>query len=191
MRSSSLAALFMCFVSSSVFAQWDLVNEESSVTYVSIKKSKVGENNSFTKIKGKINDTGEVEVSIDLSSVETNIEIRNKRMKEILFNTARFAEATISGSVNLTRANNLEVGKAYTDSINLNLSLHGVSNKVNSTVIIIKLSDERLFITSLSPVLVNAGDYGLSEGVEKLRNIAKLPSISSVVPVTFSLTFKN
>jgi len=49
----------------------------------------------------------------------------------------------------------------------------------------------QVMITSIKPVIINAEDYKLSEGVEMLRSVAKLSSISMAVPVTFSLVFKK
>ena len=40
-------------------------------------------------------------------------------------------------------------------------------------------------------VVVQAGDYALATAVEKLREIAGLPSISTAVPVTFALEFSQ
>jgi len=38
---------------------------------------------------------------------------------------------------------------------------------------------------------VNASQVGLLAGIEKLRELAGLPSISPAVPVTFSLIFEQ
>jgi hypothetical protein len=46
-----------------------------------------------------------------------------------------------------------------------------------------------LQISNARPVVINAGEFELTRGVEKLREIAGLPSISPVVPVQFSLYF--
>jgi hypothetical protein len=42
---------------------------------------------------------------------------------------------------------------------------------------------------SKKPVVVNAPEFKLAEGVEALREIAGLPSISLAVPVSFVLAF--
>lgn len=42
-------------------------------------------------------------------------------------------------------------------------------------------------VTSAQPVIINATDYGLTDGINKLRDLAGLPSISYAVPVTFTL----
>ena len=62
-------------------ASWTLVPESSHLAYGSIKKDTVGEVNSFTSLSGQVSPDGQVEVEIDLSSVETNIDIRNERIE--------------------------------------------------------------------------------------------------------------
>lgn len=191
MKKIPLIILVLLGLSSYVFADWELVNDESSLHYVSIKDTDAGEINSFKQLNGSVSANGSVSLSINLASVETGIPIRNERMQEMFFEVAKFAQANISGDVDLARVSELAVGDSYTDSITLKLSLHGVSNEVASGVQITKLSQERMLVTSLEPVIVNAGDYKFVDGIEKLREAAKLPAISMVVPVTYSLVFKQ
>lgn len=189
MKKISLVMLMLLGLSPCVFADWELLNDESSLHYVSIKNSKAGEINSFKTLAGSVNDNGTVSLTINLTSLETNIPIRNERMQDMLFQVGEFAEARISGMVDLARVSKLEVGETYRDSITLNLSLHGVSKEVTSGVQITKLAHDKMLVSSLEPVLVNAEDYGLAEGIEALRVVASLPTISTVVPVTYSLVF--
>lgn len=191
MKGISIIALLLVFLSPGAFAQWELQKDESSINFISIKKSTVGEIHSFSNIKGLINNTGELVVNIDLKSVETNIDVRNERIKAMLFETADFPEAKISGSVNLDELSNLNVGDTYIKSVKFNLSLHGVSNEMTSDVQVTRLTGERLLVTSLKPLIISANDYGLAEGIEMLRSVASLPSISTVVPVTYNLVFKQ
>ena len=191
MKVLSGVALLFAFLSPSAFAQWDLSGDNSTLDFVTVKSLKVGEVQSFQKLTGSISDSGQVELNIDLSSVETNIGIRNDRIKTMLFDTVNFADATISGFVEVEKLASLNVGDTYSSSVNFNLSLHGVSNKVTNTVQVTKLSGDRLLVTSVMPMVINASDYGLEDGVEKLKTIAGLPSISTAVPVTFNLIFKQ
>lgn len=189
MKKISLVMLMLLGLSPCVFADWELLNDESSLHYVSIKNSKAGEINSFKTLAGSVSDNGTVSLTINLTSLETNIPIRNERMQDMLFQVGEFAEARISGMVDLARVSKLEVGETYRDSITLQLSLHGASKEVTSGVQITKLAHDKMLVSSLEPVLVNAEDYGLAEGIEALRVVASLPTISTVVPVTYSLVF--
>lgn len=190
MKALSGMVLFLTFLSPAAFAQWDLSSEDSSINFVSIKSANIGEVHSFQKVTGAINDSGQVDLNIDLDSVETNIGIRNDRVKEMLFQTDQFLNAKITGIVDIEKVANLKVGDTYTESVKLTLSLHGITHQVSNNVQVTKLSDDRLQVASLVPVILNASDYGLVEGIEKLRAVANLPSIDAVVPVTFNLVFE-
>jgi hypothetical protein len=52
-----------------------------------------------------------------------------------------------------------------------------------------KVNDSTVMVASSQPLIVDAAKFGMSEGVEKLREIAGLASISNAVPVTFVMTF--
>lgn len=49
---------------------------------------------------------------------------------------------------------------------------------------------KELVVSSVKPIIIKAADYGMEEGVKKLQELTKLPSIATAVPVTFSLVFK-
>ena len=186
-----LILLIILGFSPSALAEWELLNSESTIHYVSIKKSKIGEVGSFNDLSGSITKSGAVVIGINLASVETDIPIRNERMKTMLFETGKFAQAKISGIVDLTTVSSLKPGDTYTVATTLILSLHGVSKEISSDAQITKLSHKRLLVTSLKPLVISAEDFNLAEGVEKLRSVAGLPVISTAVPVTYKLVFKR
>jgi len=191
MKRMSLAMLMVLGLSTSAFASWELLNDESSLHYISIKDLNKGELNTFKELSGSVSDSGAVSLSVNLRSVDTKIPIRDERMQNELFEVEQFATATISGNVDLAPIAQLAVGETYTDTLELTLSLHGVSKEVSSAVRITRLSAGRVLVSSLEPVIINADEYGLAQGIEKLRNLASLPTISWVVPVTYSLVFQE
>ena len=183
--------LLALFLSSNAFSDWALVNDQSDINFISTKKSKVSEINHFKAIEGVIDDSGALSIDIDLASVETNIPIRNERMQTMLFNVAKYAKANITATIDLAKIKALGVGDVYTDTVSFTLNLHGFSQEISSDVNIVKLSDNRLMTVSTRPIVINAEDFGLVEGIEALRKIAQLPSISTAVPVTFSFVFSQ
>ena len=48
-----------------------------------------------------------------------------------------------------------------------------------------------LRVDTLAPIIVKADAFALVDGIESLREIAGLPSISRSVPVSFSLLFSQ
>lgn len=169
----------------SALADYQLDNSTSSISFVSIKKGIVAEVNHFKTLSGSIADDGAVNVGINLASVETNIPIRNERMQEHLFETARFPVAQVSTSVDSLPA----AGESRVVTLDVVVDLHGVKQTLPVTALAVN-SGNGITVSSMLPVVIGAGDFGLDAGVEKLREIAKLPGITHAVPVSFVLSFK-
>ena len=181
--------LLLTVFSFAASAGMTLDNENSSLNFVSIKKSAAGEVGTFRTLSGGITG-GDVKVMIDLGSVDTNIQIRDDRMKSMLFDVVNFPTASITTTIDAGLLDGMKVGDARQETLKLGIDLHGMTKQMDATVQVVKLSDGSMRVNSVHPLIVNAGDFGLAAGIEALRNVAKLPSISTAVPVTFNLVFK-
>ena len=73
----------------------------------------------------------------------------------------------------------------------LELDLHGVRVTVDANVVIAKLDEKVLMVTSSKLIILNAAAANLVDGIEALREVASLPSIGNAVPVSFVLVFEN
>lgn len=191
-----LANKFCLFILLSVFAMsvqagYQLDSSKSSLHFVSIKKGTVGEVHSFEELNGSISDEGVANVNIELASVKTNIDIRDGRMKSLLFETDVFPTAGVSVNIDAAQLASIEVGDIVTMPLALTLDLHGTSKVIQTELQIIGLGGGILLVNTMKPVMLNAFDYGLDVGVKKLMEVANLPSIASAVPVSFSLVFKR
>ncbi|MEH6589262.1 MAG: YceI family protein [Halioglobus sp.] len=183
------AALLLSGLCANAFAGWQLDSEASSVQFITIKNTNLAESHSFGEVSGSIDDAGVVTVSLGLDSVETLVPIRNERIREFLFETANFATAEISAAVQSAHINAVVAGDVVKKVIPVTLSLHGESKTIDVSVILIGTENGTLLATTAQPILVNAADFALTDGVEKLRELAGLESISWAVPVSFQLEF--
>ena len=166
-------------------ADWAL-NDSSRIGFVSIKNNSVGENNAFERVSGSISASGEVSLSVDLSSVETGIGIRNERLQKMLFEVASFPTATIDAALSDSQIAALKAGGAQTESLAVSISLHGktVSKTANLSV---SVSDGGVRVTTTQPIVITAQEFGLEAGVAALQQIAGLNAISRSIPVTVDL----
>lgn len=171
-------------------AHWSLDNDASSLSFVTVKAENVAEVHTFDTLSGTIGDAGDVEISIELASVNTMIAIRNERMQEMLFETSLFPDATITGSINLDALTDMEPGASVARQIDFELSLHGQSVALAADVQITR-TGEGVVVSTLKPIVVMADSFALAAGVEKLREVAGLPSISRAVPVSFTVVFEE
>lgn len=186
-----LAALSFAVIFTGVAqAHWSLDNESSSLSFVTVKAEHVAEVHTFDMLSGIIDDVGDVEITIELASVNTMIPIRNERMQEMLFETNLFPDATVTGKINLDLLTGLDAGTSYSRQVNFQLSLHGQSVDMAADVQITRTVEGAVFST-LKPVVVMSDAFALTAGVEKLREVAGLPSISRAVPVSFTVVFKQ
>lgn len=191
MHIKSILIFLLSLYSSFSFADWVLVPEDSNLTFVSIKKDKVGEIHNFSELEGVIRKNGEVFLDIKLASVETNIPIRNERMKTYLFETDAFPSAKIMGKVELSKVAKLKKGSYYHVEQAVELTMHGKTKNLVAHLQVFKLNDNQIQVSTLNPVLINASDFVLSDGIAKLQELAKLPSIAHVVPVNFNFVFQK
>ena len=71
------------------------------------------------------------------------------------------------------------------------LSVHKLSVDIETELSVVRLAENRVIVSTKTPMLLSASSLGLAEGVEQLRAIANLPDISLAVPVTFQLLFEK
>lgn len=170
---------------------WVLNADESGMTYVTIKNGSVGEINTFRTISGSVSPDGNAEFIIDLKSVDTNNEIRDGRMQTVLFDTPRYPTAKVTTKIDMAPYTELAIGDSRTELIDLTLALHGLNWEQGFYVQTTRLGENKVVVTNKAPLLLDATDFGFSDGLDKLQSLAGLTSISPVVPVTVSLVFER
>ncbi|MEM1111950.1 MAG: YceI family protein [Pseudomonadota bacterium] len=183
------AALFISATSLPAWSEWQLDGDRSAITFLSTKNLAIAEQHRFDQLNGSVTDDGRATVNIELASVESLIPIRNERMREMLFEVVDFPLATLTATVEPAVLESLLSGGMVTTDLPVTVKLHG-KEKVLSTRVAVMGEAETLHVIAVEPVLVAARDFGLDGGVEALRDIAGLNSISSVVPVSFALVFE-
>ena len=166
-------------------ADWSIA-EGSLVGFVSIKKNSIAENNHFSGVTGSLSDEGAIVASVDLSTVETQVPIRNQRMMQLLFEVANYPEAQVSGQLDSLDIAQLASGATVERQVPLTLSLHGSTATVSATLLAVKVA-EGVRVTTVEPIILNARDFGLEPGIAALQEIAGLDAISRAVPVTLDL----
>jgi hypothetical protein len=189
MKIKQLLIVATLLVAGPCFAAWTLDNDSSQVSFVSVKAGDAGEVHRFTEISGGLSADGNASVTIQLASVDTLIPLRDERMRELLFQTDIFPTASLSADIDMDALNALEPGGSMDIATSLMLDLHGHQILIATEMIVARLGDHRLMVSSRKPVIVSAASVDLVTGIEALREIAGLPTISKAVPVSFVLTF--
>ncbi|HTF97226.1 MAG TPA: cellulase family glycosylhydrolase [Cellvibrio sp.] len=175
-------------VSSVNAGTWTLDATASYLNFVTTKNTHVIEAHSFGRLSGGINN-GVATLAIDLSSVATGVELRDQRMRDLLFQVSTYPTATVSLTLPAGLIANLAAGSTSEINITADLNLHGITRPIATRVSVQKLTASRVLVQNLTPVLMNAPDHGLSDGVEALRAAVGIASISKAVPVDFTLVY--
>lgn len=170
---------------------WTVQPEGSSLSYVSIKNGDTGEVNKIAGLSGNVEDDGTAALVLDLATVDTGIDIRNERVKTILFNVAEMPTAGIAAKLNMADFEGLKAGDVAKAEFTVTVTLHGQEVEYDVDAEIARLSDDEVLVSTTAPVLVSAEDFELTAGLDELQKLAGLDSISPVVPVTFTLVLKR
>ncbi|WP_154222067.1 YceI family protein [Marinicella rhabdoformis] len=165
---------------------WQLETTQSQLSFISTKNNNIAESHTIKFLNGQINSELKMKLNLDLNQLETQIPIRNQRMKDLLFETARFPTAQILAQIPKT----VPFGTPVT--IDFELNLHGVVNQLQARVLVqINAKDHSMSVISYNPIQINAKAFNLDEGINQLTQVAKLKAISYEVPVDFKLVFNK
>jgi len=184
-----LTGLLLLGLSTNVLADWKLDNNHSSVNFISVKNDSVIEQHHFRNISGSVSKDGQVKVVIDLTSVDTQISIRDERMKKELFETEGFPLATLTAKVDPVMMSELAPGKTQLAEVEFTLELHGIKQSLAAKLQVTGLENGGLLVSTIWPVEVKSMLFGLDKGIKVLKKIAKLNSILLSVPVNAQLLF--
>ena len=171
--------------------EWTLDGAASQLSYVSIKAGEIAEVNAFKNLTGSVTSEGAASVTIDLASVSTGVDIRDERMREVFFDVANNPAAEVSAVLDPAPFETLSVGASSASTIEGTVTLKGAEAPFTANVTVTRVGADRVLAVTDAPVILQAGDFGLTDGLAELQELAGLPSISPAVPVTFSLTFER
>ena len=181
----SLTCVLLLLVTQATLADWRLT-AASKVGYVSIKNNAIAEHNYFSGVTGSLNKKGQLKVSIDLSTVETQVDIRNQRMRDLFFEVMQYPEAVVTAQLDMQELAQVESGAPLELVKPFTLSLHGIESTGEAHLRIVSVGG-RAWVSTVRPILISAADFGLEGGVAALRKIAGLEAIAAVVPVSVDL----
>lgn len=170
-------------------ADWQLDNAQSSLNFISIKNVDIAEVFHITQLQGNLNDAGALEIKLDLDSIKTQIDIRDERMREHLFDTEKFKVATLTAQLTSETLNTIKQGGVLNSNIAGVLNFHGLEKPITANITL--MSDGKTILaSSQQPVIIQAADFGLDSGIDKLRELAGLSNIGHSIPVSFNLVLK-
>ncbi len=167
---------------------WQLDREASSLRFQSIKNGSKIETSSFANFDGTLDEQGNATLLVELNSVDTNVDLRNVRMRFLFFETFKFPVASITTRVAQDTLEELASKRRISLPVEFDLDLHGVSQTLTADTVLTMFTDNQIAITSESPVTIMADQFDLMEGVLKLQEAANVEIVPSG-SVSFDLIF--
>ncbi|MGM0569113.1 cellulose binding domain-containing protein [Marinobacter sp.] len=173
-------------------AAWHLDREASHLGFVTTKNQHTVESHRFGDLSGTVSEDGIATLNINLDTVDTGIDIRDQRLREILFNTSANPEAAVAIELgeNLGQVLGLSAGEVLSLEIPAAVQVSGVNRHLNTRLRVQHLGNQRFLVSTARPLIITADQFELGDGVEALREVAGLDTISLAVPVDFALFFE-
>ncbi len=182
--------LILCLTVPFVFADWQLVPGESELAFTTVKKETISETHKFNQLSGTVTDAGHARLDVLLTSVDTANPVRDERLKIYLFETDNFPSASFEADLVLDEIFAIEEGVSLDFVLNGVLAFHGLTRPLQTVVSVTREADNRFLIETTEPIVLDAGDFGLTKGIKQLREMADLVSINPTVDVTLKLQFE-
>jgi outer membrane protein OmpA-like peptidoglycan-associated protein len=174
-----------------VFApRWTMDAEASALRFQSAKNETKVETSTFGRYSGTIDENGLATIRVLLDSVDTNVDLRNVRMRFLLFETFQFAETVITMQIDPAQLADLQDVRRKIMMASYTIDLHGVTSERVGEIAVMLLDGDTVSVTSSTPISLPVADFALDGGVAKLEEAAKVEIIPSAT-VTFDFLFNR
>jgi len=168
---------------------WRLNGSQSKLRVDSTLDTSLIESHHFTNLTGSISHDGKAMIKVALNALETGHKMRNVRVAYLLFQSDKFPQATITAQLDKSQLTTLvQTGKQLVN-LDFRLKLHGLEKKIRAKVRVTRMSDGRLQVASLRPIILSAADFALGKGITKLIEVAGGKNIIPSIPVRFNFIF--
>lgn len=167
---------------------WTLDAEASDLRFMSVKKGNLAETSRFATMSGLITEDGKAQIRVLMDSVDTKIDLRNVRMRFLFFETFNHPETTINVQLDPAVLRDLHVTRRKMVNLTYELNLRGVSVEREAEVAVTLMSNDRVNVSSTTPIALKLADFNLEEGREKLQEAANVVIVPLGI-VSFDFVF--
>ncbi len=170
----------------------DIVKSKLTLTMVKDRVSPV--NATLTMRDGALAlDGATARLSVDLDTFDSDIAIRNERVRNLFFETSAIGweSADLSFALPSEVVAKLRADKRVSHvPLEGTLKVHGGTSKLP---VIVDAGDEggKIWVKSSSPIVVKISDLGLGDNLRRLNAICMHDSIDDIVKVDVSLEFSR
>ncbi len=168
---------------------WALDPTKSNIYMQTEKLEHKIEKHRFTSLEGSVSKDGDANLKIDLNSIDTGIDLRNVRMRYVLFETFKYPYAVITAKIDRSKLSDLATQTRISYVLRTHVDLHGVAKDIDIPVEIGRVNDNTITVSTIEPVQIAAETFDLLGGVGKLSDAMGGIRIVPSASITFDLTF--
>lgn len=167
---------------------WSIAPEHSKLNFTSTKNGSVTEKHHFERFTGSLLSNDQFVLTVDLTSLNTSIEIRDQRVNQHVFATEEYPKAMVIGKFEV-----FDIPmKGQTIEVKLQANLYFKNLRLPiEAMVTINNQGEQLVVTSTQPLILQADKLQIGEGIASLKKLANLKSINPEFPVSFKFTLER
>lgn len=169
--------------------EWLLDPSLSNVYMQTVKNNATFETHQFAAVEGNISRNAEATVRIELASINTNNDLRDVRMRFLLFETFKFPHAVVTATLDKDKLRELSSKTRVSYPLSLKVAMHGVVRDIKADVWVTRISDSTVSVATIKPIIVTAESFGLTTGIAKLAEAVGGIPIASAASLSFDLLF--
>lgn len=171
---------------------WQVHLPKSSLTFNTTKAAVAGiggatETMRFKHFKGGMDAQGNIQLDIDLTSIDSGISIRDERLQTMFWNVAEHPSVKFRAKISPDDLQKINAGSEAVDvTIEGDLTMAGQTKPIKTALKVVPSRNMRI-VSTRQAIVINANDFGMASGVEALRAVMGLNYLSTSAPVTFHL----
>lgn len=138
---------------------WELNPALSNVYMQSVKKNQLFETHQFTTVEGSVSKHGEAIVKIELKSLQTGHDLRDVRMRFLLFEVFKFPYAEIVATLDRSKLKELATKTRIAYPLKFKLFLHGIVSEIEAPVWVTRIGDTSVSVSTIKPIIITAKKF--------------------------------
>jgi polyisoprenoid-binding protein YceI len=171
---------------------WQVDNPKSTLHFVTTKAGQpgvggIGEVQRFGQFAGGMSSGGDINFTVTLASVATGVDIRDERLRTMLFNVKDMPLAAFTARIDPAALRDLGPGAVKDIDVAGQLTMAGQSKPLAAKLRVMRLGASQLSVATRLPIMVDAAQFGLASGVEAMREVMGLSFLATSAPVSVQL----
>ena len=170
---------------------WHIVADETGMTFITIHNRVNAEINTFRTMTGTVDPKGNAKITIDLNSIDSANETRDRYYRDVMFETGKYPNLTVTTKVNMDDYASLSIGDRHTELLDMVINLHGIEKNMQYYVMVTRLDSNKVLIENKAPLLLKVSDFNFEGAIAEMGRQVGVLDITPVATITLSLVLER